>query len=111
MIILKGYSRSTGTIETGKVLVDKNTGEAITETRAYDNFVLHYVTNDNPAVKGWFCDNVKAAADTLKLVGAKTLDAMLDKEVMFSMDMTQRTDVNGRAKQVVAAVILVGDVK
>lgn len=111
MIILKGYSRTAGSMETGKVIVDKSTGETVAETLAYDNYVLHYVSDDNSNVKGWYCDNVKANASKLEIIGAKTLDELLGKRVMFSLDMTQKTDANGKARQMVVAIVLVGDVK
>lgn len=111
MIILKGYSRTTGNMETGKIVVDKATGETVAESIPYDNYVLHYVSNDNSNVKGWFCDNVKANATKLEIIGAKTIDDLIDKRVMFSLDMTQKVDSNGKARQMVVAIVLLGDVK
>lgn len=116
MIILEGYEKVEGSLKTGNVSVDKSTGEVIEETLDYNNVMLYYRTNDRPydpakdrGVKGWFCESAKASADTLQIIGAKTLDDLLGKKVLFSVDMTKRPDRLGKVSASILAVIKVGD--
>ena len=111
MIILKGYEHSKGEMSTGVKMVDRNTGEVEEEKISYDNYNLHFVSNERQGVVGWYCDNVKAAVDTLQLIGGKTLADFVDKQVIFGFDMTAKPDRNGRVRPAVTSIVLVGDVK
>ena len=101
MIKLIGYERKQGS------MTDTKTGELI----EWDKYVLHYVTDERPEVKGYFADNVEAKADGLQLHGCKTLDEALNKQVMFGMDMTAKTDANGKTKINVNRIVVLGDAK
>ena len=99
MIKLIGYERKSGSMPNEK------TGELI----EWDNYVLHYVTDERPEVTGLFADNVTAKVDGLQFTGFKTLDDVLNKQVMFGMDMTSKVDNNGKAKINVNRIVLLGD--
>lgn len=111
MIILKGYEHSKGEMLTGTRLLDRATGEVQEEKIEYDNFNLHYISTEREGMCGVFCDNVKASASQLQLIGGKTLDDFLDKRVIFGFDMTAKPDKNGRVRPAVTSIVLVGDVK
>lgn len=112
MIILEGYEHVVGTMETDKVSVDTVTGEVLKETIDFNNYVLYYRSNersrDDPTkgVVGWFCDNVKAKADQLRIIGAETLAECIGHEVMLGFDMAQRADRNGKMRASVTSIVL-----
>ena len=101
MIRLVGYERKTGSMP------NKQTGEVI----SWDNYVLHYITDERPEVKGVYADNVTAKADSLQLTGCKTIDEALNKQVMFGMDMTAKVDAEGKSKLNVNRIVVLGDIK
>ena len=111
MTILKGYERATGEMPTGKTLVDKQTGEVTQEMISYDKYTLHYVSDERQTCKGLYCDNIGAKAENLQIIGAKCLDDVIGKVVVFGMDMTGKPDRNGRVIPVVTSIVLVGEVK
>lgn len=96
MFKFKGYEEKKGSFP------NKQTGEVI----EYHNYVLHYVTDEKTGVKGVFCDNVDAKADNFRLVGVKTLDEAIDKEVVLVADLTQKTDNEGKARVVINKMIV-----
>lgn len=81
MTILKGYERKTGSF------TNKITGENI----EYDNYVIHYVTDEREEVTGWYAQNIKCKAKSFQIVGAKSIDDLLEKEIMIVMDPTAAT--------------------
>lgn len=101
MIKLVGYERKTGN------MVNKQTAEVI----EWDNYVLHYITDERPEVKGVFADNVTAKVEGLQLHGCKTIDEALNKQVMFGMDMTAKIDAEGKGKLNVNRIVVLGDAK
>lgn len=116
MIIFEGFEKVEGSLKTGNVSVDKSTGEIVEETLDYNNVMLYYRTNDRPydpekdrGVKGWFCESAKANADNLQIIGAKSLDDLLGKNVLFSIDMTKRPDRMGKLTATILAIVKVGD--
>lgn len=96
MYKLLGYERKTGEF------TNKETGEIV----KYDNYDLFYVTDEKENVKGLYCDSARAKVDELKLTGAKDLDEALDKEVYLMVDLTAKTDENGRARLNVGRIVV-----
>jgi hypothetical protein len=101
MIKLVGYERKTGN------MVDTKTGQLI----EWDKYILHYLTDERPEVKGMFADNVEADPKKLQFMGCKTIDEALGKQVMFGTDMTAKTDANGKTKINVNRIVVLGDAK
>ena len=60
MIKLVGYERKTGN------MVDTKTGQLI----EWDKYILHYLTDERPEVKGMFADNVEADPKKLQFMGS-----------------------------------------
>ena len=86
MYKLLGYENKAGDF------TNKQTGELI----QYDNYVLHFVTDERTEVKGLFCGSAKTKREKLQFMGFKTLDDILGKEVIFGFDMTGGTPVVNR---------------
>ena len=101
MIKLIGYERKTGN------MTDQKTGEVI----EWDNYNLHYVTDERSEVKGLFADNVTAKVEGLQLIGCKSIEEALNKQVMFAIDMTSKVDAMGKAKINVNKIVVLGDSK
>ena len=101
MIKLVGYERKTGN------MVDTKTGQLI----EWDKYILHYLTDERPEVKGMFADNVEADPKKLQFMGCKNIDEALNKQVMFGTDMTAKTDANGKTKINVNRIVVLGDGK
>lgn len=99
MIKLIGYERKTGNMQ------DTKTGELI----EWDNYLLHYVTDERPEVKGLFADNVTAKVDGLQILNAKSIDEALNKQVMFAIDMTSKIGADGKGKINVNKIVVLGD--
>lgn len=99
MIKLIGYERKTGN------MTDKETGERI----EWDNYLLHYVTDERPEVKGLFADNVTAKVDGLQILNAKSIDEALNKQVIFAIDMTSKIGADGKGKINVNKIVVLGD--
>ena len=83
--VLRGYERREG-----QFLIEK-TGEV----KQYDNYMLHFTSDDREEVTGLFCGSVKCKTGQFQLVGANTLEECIDQEVMFVMDMTESTPTVG----------------
>ena len=99
MIKLIGYERKTGSMPNEK------TGELI----EWDKYILHYTTDEKAEVKGLFADNVEADPKKLQLIGCKTIDEALQKQVMFGIDMTAKIDASGKGKINVNRIVVLGD--
>lgn len=83
--VLMGYENKAGQF------TNRETGELI----AYDNYVLHFTSDDREEVKGWFCGSIKCKSGTFRIIGADTIDECLGKEVLMVMDMTASTPTVG----------------
>ena len=83
--VLRGYERREG-----QFLIEK-TGEV----KQYDNYMLHFTSDDREEVTGLFCGSVKCKTGQFQLVGANTLEECINQEVMFVMDMTESTPTVG----------------
>ena len=76
--VLRGYEHSQGQF------TDKKTGELVD----YENFKIHYTTDERKEVAGLYCDHIKCKGDSFKLVGVDTLDEALNREVLLMWDPT-----------------------
>ena len=83
--VLRGYERREG-----QFVIEK-TGEV----KQYDNYLLHFTSDDREEVTGLFCGSVKCKTGQFQLVGANTLEECINQEVMFVMDMTESTPTVG----------------
>ena len=86
MYKLLGYENKTGSFK------NKDTGEFI----QYDNYVLHFVTDERAEVKGLFCGSAKTKREDLIFMGFNSLEEVLGQEVIFGFDMTGNTPVVNR---------------
>lgn len=111
MVILRGVERIKGSMPTGKQVVNPKTGELVDEIVNYDNYLLHYQSDDRDKVVGVYCDNVKASADKLTVIGADSVEAALNKQVVFGYDVTARADLQGKIKPVVTSLYVLPDNK
>lgn len=76
----------------------EKTGEA----KEYDNYMLHFTSDEREEITGLYCGSVKCKTGQFRLIGAETLDECINREVMFVMDMTESTPTVG-------AIVLVPD--
>ena len=83
--VLRGYERKEGQF------ARSDTGEVI----AYDNIMLHYTSNDREEVTGLYCSSIKCKSGSFKIVGAKSLDELINKPVLMVMDLTEKTPTVG----------------
>lgn len=98
MFKLMGYERKTGSFP------NKQTGEVV----EYDNYVLHYQTDEKKGVKGLYCDNADAKAENLIIAGAKSIDECIGKEVALVADLTAKTDNEGKARIQISKILVLG---
>ena len=77
MIQFKGYERKQG------AFTNEKTGERI----EYDSYQLHFLTDERQEGTGMYCDHMKCSPD-VQFYGFKTLDDIIDKEVVFGLDVT-----------------------
>lgn len=98
MIRLVGYQQKKGNF------TQKETGELV----EYDNTELYYTTDEKSEVKGVYADSAKAKTEQLKIIGAKTLDDAIGKEVYLIVDVTTRTDKDDKARLNIGKIVVVG---
>ena len=98
MIKLIGYQRKQGNF------TNKDTGELVN----YDNTELFYVSDEKPEVKGMYCDSAKAKTEALTIVGAKSIDDAIGKEVYLIVDVTQKTDKEDKARLNISKIVVIG---
>lgn len=81
----------------------KDTGELM----EYDKTELYLVTDEKEGVKGFMPATASAQNDTFKIIGAKTLDEAINKEVYVITDLTAKPDENGRMRLNVQKLVVV----
>lgn len=92
-----GYQQKEGNFP------NKETGEIV----EYKNTDLYFVTDEKEGVTGLSAIVSKAKSDELKLIGAKSLDEALNKEVYVITDLTAKTDEKGKARVFVSKLVVV----
>ena len=95
MIIFRGFKRKTGQ------MVNKDTGELI----KWDNFELYFESDEDKDVVGRKPLIQAARAADLQVMGAPSLDALLDKACFVMHDMDVKTDENGKSKMYVKCIM------
>ena len=83
---------------------NKDTGELV----EYDNTELYLLTDEKEGVTGLMPIVARAKSDQLKIINAKNLDEAINKEVYAIVDMTNKTDENGRTRMLVSKLVVVG---
>lgn len=81
----------------------KETGELV----EYDKTELYLVTDEKEGVKGLMPATAAANNESFKLIGAKTLDEAINKEVYVITDLTAKPDENGRMRLNVQKLVVV----
>lgn len=66
---------------------NEKSGEKVT----YDNYVLHYLTDERPNVKGMYAGHASVKTDKVQLKGFTNIEDILDHYVIFGFDMTATT--------------------
>ena len=64
----------------------------------YDKTELYLITDEKEGVKGFMPATASAQNDTFKIIGAKTLEEAINKEVYVITDLTAKPDENGRMR-------------
>lgn len=82
---------------------NKESGELI----EYDKTDLYLITDEKENVKGYMPASATANNENFKLIGAKTLEEALGKEVYVITDLTAKPDENGRMRLNVQKMVVV----
>lgn len=82
---------------------NKDTGELV----EYDKTELYLLTDEKEGVKGFMPATASAQNDTFKIIGAKTLDEALNKEVYVITDLTAKPDKEGKMRLNVQKLVVV----
>lgn len=59
----------------------------------YNNYVLHYLTDERPNVVGQYAGHSSVKANKVQLRGFNHIDETLNRNVIFGFDMTSTTPV------------------
>ena len=81
----------------------KDTGELV----EYDKTELYLITDEKEGVKGFMPATASAQNDTFKIIGVKTLEEAINKEVYVITDLTAKPDENGRMRLNVQKLVVV----
>ena len=82
---------------------NKDTGELV----EYDKTELYLITDEKEGVKGFMPATASAQNDTFKIIGVKTLEEAINKEVYVITDLTAKPDENGRMRLNVQKLVVV----